>query len=351
MGGASNDDPITLGRADESEICMSASSSSSAQYSAGRLPSDPLLPIPIDAYRAGNTGVAFAHKIDSGRNGPAVAITALIHGNEVCGAHALDRLLRSKFRPRQGSLLLIFCNTAAYAAFDPEQPGASRFVDEDMNRIWDAETLKGNRHSAELERARQLRPLIDQVDLLLDIHSMQTPSPALMLSGLLPKGRDLAAAIGVPEMVVADAGHKAGLRLRDYGGFGDPASPKNAVLVECGQHWNRASAATAWETLVRFLLCTGIADAADAEALGIAPSARPVPQRFIEVTEAITIASDKFRFEAEYFGLECIEKSGTIIAKDDDRLIRTPYDNCVLIMPTRRVKPGQTAVRLGRFIG
>lgn len=330
---------------------MSTSSSSPARFSAGRLPPDPLLPIPIDAYRSGNTGIPFAHKIDSGVSGPTTAITALIHGNEVCGAIALDRLLRSNFRPRQGSLLLIFCNTAAYAAFDPEQPAASRFVDEDMNRIWDVETLGGRRHSAELERARQMRPLIDQVDLLLDIHSMQTPSPALMLAGPLAKGRELAAGIGVPEMVVADTGHKAGLRLRDYGGFGDPASSKNAVLVECGQHWDSASAAMAWETLVRFLLCTGLASVEDAEALGIAAATQPKPQRFIEVTEAITIASDKFRFEAEYFGLECIEKAGTAIAEDGGRIIRTPYDNCVLIMPTRRVKPGQTAVRLGRFIG
>jgi hypothetical protein len=30
--------------------------------------------------------------------------------------------------------------------------------------------------------------------------------------------------------------------------------------------------------------------------------------------------------------------------------IRTPHDDCVLIMPTRKPKRGETAVRLGRFI-
>jgi hypothetical protein len=28
----------------------------------------------------------------------------------------------------------------------------------------------------------------------------------------------------------------------------------------------------------------------------------------------------------------------------------TPYDDCVLIMPTRRPRRGETAVRLGRFV-
>jgi hypothetical protein len=30
--------------------------------------------------------------------------------------------------------------------------------------------------------------------------------------------------------------------------------------------------------------------------------------------------------------------------------VRTPYDECVLIMPSRRLLPGQTAVRLGRYL-
>ena len=30
--------------------------------------------------------------------------------------------------------------------------------------------------------------------------------------------------------------------MRDHGAFGDPAAPQNALLVECGQHWEAASA-------------------------------------------------------------------------------------------------------------
>ena len=45
-----------------------------------------------------------------------------------------------------------------------------------------------------------------------------------------------------------------------------------------------------------------------------------------------------------------IARQGTLIAHDGDQPIRTPYDDCVLIMPSRRLGPGLTAVRLGRFV-
>jgi hypothetical protein len=49
-------------------------------------------------------------------------------------------------------------------------------------------------------------------------------------------------------------------------------------------------------------------------------------------------------------GLATVPKADTLLARDGDVDIRTPYDDCVLIMPTRRPKKGETAVRLGRFV-
>ena len=50
-------------------------------------------------------------------------------------------------------------------------------------------------------------------------------------------------------------------------------------------------------------------------------------------------------------GLSVISKKGDLIATDDKDEVHAPYDNCVLIMPALiDVKPGLTAVRLGRVI-
>ena len=62
----------------------------------------------------------------------------------------------------------------------------------------------------------------------------------IMVCGLLEKGVALARRVGVPADLLVDAGHPAGLRMRDRGGFGDAASPKNALPIECGQHQSPA---------------------------------------------------------------------------------------------------------------
>ena len=299
-------------------------------------------------YRAGNCGIEYVSTFDSGKAGPHLMLAALTHGNELCGAIALDWLLRQGVRPVAGRLTLAFMNVAAYARFERKNPSASRCVDEDFNRVWSREVLEGGRDSVELRRARELRPLVDSVDALLDIHSMQHATPALMICGMTQKARELALSLGTPAHLVCDAGHAAGRRMRDYGAFADDASPKNALLIECGQHWARASAAVAIDAMLRFLMHFGAIER-DVAAPHLAPL--PAAQRVVEVTQAITVASDDFRFAAPYVGMEVIARAGTVIGHDGAQAVATPYDNCVLIMPSMRLKKGETAVRLGRIVG
>ena len=304
----------------------------------------------IEPYRAGNTGIDYVTSLSATEPGPHVLVTALTHGNEICGAIALDRLFRAGIRPRRGTLTLAFDNVAAYREFDPRYPIASRYVDEDFNRLWSPATLDSPRRSVELDRARQLRRFVDAADYLLDLHSMQYATAPLMLAGLLPRSRELARKLGIPELIMCDAGHAAGPRMRDYGGFGDPASPKTALLIECGQHWEKRSAEVAIDVLLRFLIALGVVERDDVAALGGPDFDAHPRQRVIEVTEAVTIAGNHFDFAADFRGLEVLSEKGALIGHDDGREVRTPYENCVLIMPSRRLVKGQTAVRLGRYI-
>lgn len=306
-----------------------------------------ILPVDVSPYRKGNTDVDYVHRIDSGRPGPTVMVNALTHGNELCGAHALKLLFDRELRPRRGALVLSFANVAAYATFDARNPTASRYVDEDLNRLWAPEILDGPRQSVELSRARELRPLVAAADYVLDIHSMQSRSPALMLCGTEVKGKHLAGKVGVPALVVADAGHEAGPRMRDFGAFSDPASERTALLVECGQHWRQATVDVAIETTLRFLVAAGAISPADA---GERLNGEIPPQRVIDVSGPVTIKYDDFRFVTDYQGMEVIAEGGTVIGYDGKEPVKTPYDNCVLIMPSKRLLRGQTAVRFGRFV-
>jgi predicted deacylase len=304
----------------------------------------------IEPYRSGNTGIDYVTTFDSGVAGPHVLVTALTHGNEICGAIALDRFFRAGLRPRQGKLTLAFDNVAAYRRFDTRVPGASRFVDEDFNRLWARATLDGPRQSSELSRARALRPIVDAADFLLDIHSMQHATAPLMLAGTLDRSVALARRVGIPELIMCDAGHAAGPRMRDYGAFADAASAKTALLIESGQHWERRSAEIATDVMLRFLIAVGTLTYDDAQVLGGPDFDSHPRQRIIEVTEAVTITGDSFEFVQDFRGLEVLSPKGTLIGRDNGREIRAPYDDCVLIMPSRRLAKGQTAVRLGRFV-
>lgn len=308
-----------------------------------------IAPPDIARWAAGNTGVPYAWRFAAPRPGPTVLVMALTHGNELCGAIALDWLLRTGFAPERGTLLAVFANVAAFASFDPADPFASRCLDEDFNRVWSPAVLGGTRSSRELDRARALRPLVDAADALLDLHSMTDPCPPLALAGPHPKGVALARAIGMPAHIVVDAGHAAGRRVRDYAFFDDPQDARNALLVECGQHWERNAPLVAKVAMLRFLRHFGLVGEDFVAAHGAA-GAQP-PQRTIEVTDVVTIASDDFAFAFPPPPLGVVARQGTLLAHDGAAPIVTPYDDCVLIMPTRRPRRGETAVRLGRVVG
>lgn len=307
-----------------------------------------LVPPDLSRWRQGNTGVEYVHRFAGDRAGPAVMVQALTHGNEICGAIALDALLAEPPPLRQGSLTLAFANMEAFARFDATDPHRSRFVDEDYNRVWGDDQLFGPRDSAELRRARALRPFVDAADLLLDIHSMHEPCRPIMVCGTVDKNAAYARELGVPADLLIDTGHPAGLRMVERGGFGDPASPKRALLIECGQHWEASAREVAVDTLMRFLALTGVVDRD--WALARTALAPPPVQRLVRVTEAVVARSTDFRFLVPIEGLGVVPNAGTPIAQDGDHVWHAPYDNTVLVMPSMgHLRPGNTQVRLGRY--
>ena len=65
---------------------------------------------------------------------------------------------------------------------------------------------------------------------------------------------------------------------------------------------------------------------------------------------AVTAATGNFAFVQPYRGGDIIPRRNTLIALDGDTEIRTPYDDCLLVMPSLRPSRGHTAVRLARFV-
>src|SRR3546814_20408691 len=113
-------------------------------------------------------------------------ISALIHGNELCGAWALKTLLASGLRPQSGALILAFCTLDGYDRFDIQHHDASRYLDEDLNRVWKEQRL-AQANNRERRRAAELLPWVSRAYSLLDLHSKNQPGKPLLLTGISPR--------------------------------------------------------------------------------------------------------------------------------------------------------------------
>lgn len=308
-----------------------------------------LTPPDLSRWRAGNTGTEGVWRFESPEPGPRVAITALIHGNELCGAWAVSQLLAlldTGLKLRRGQLTLALCNLRAFERFDASNPHASRFVEEDLNRQWSPDRLASG-SSAERRRAAELRPWLEDADDLLDLHSMHEEGSALLLTGMQPRHVDFVRELGVAGTVVIDAGHAEGKRMRDFGRFGRDEGEARSVLIECGYHGHPDSRLVAQDAVHRLLALTGVVDPQDLPADWRLD--RPAAQWALEVTDAVVAETMDFRFAFTPTDLQLIERKGTVIGYEQGREILTPYDDCVLVMPSlRQLRPGVTVVRLAR---
>ena len=299
-----------------------------------------VLPRDLSAYRDGNIGIPYVHRFESGRPGPHALINAITHGNEICGMVAATHLLDSGVRPKIGTLTVSFAHVEAYEAFDIEQPYENRQLVHNLNRIWSADMLDGAEDSPELRRARELRPVLDAADYVLDIHSTRAPVQPFWVYTEMPRNTALASAVGAPEIhLVMPPGIFPGTGVMSYGRHGELDSDSGgSLVVECGQHFAQSAATLATEVSLRFLAHLGLIDApADA-----APP--PAPRRY-RLLEVHMVKSPDFLFTRPVIGFETFDK-GELIAVNGAEEIRSPCDACTIFMPTRMPIVGREAVYL-----
>ncbi len=301
-----------------------------------------VLPRDLSAYRQGNVGIDYVHRFESGRPGPHVLINALTHGNEFCGMVAACELLDRGVRPLVGTLTVSFANVEAYESFNADKPFESRLLVHNLNRIWAPEWLDGGQDSPELRRARALRPVVAAADHILDIHSTAQPVAPFWVYPAFERNSRVALAIGRPSVhMVMPQGLGSGTPLIQHGRHGDSASDAGAAMVvECGQHFLRATSDLATGVTRDFLAHFGLIEGRPAA---------PGPQRRYELLETRVIKTLEFAFARPLIGFEVFAK-GELIATDGPDEIRAPCDECTILMPARSVIAGREAVYLTRPI-
>jgi predicted deacylase len=300
-----------------------------------------VLPRDLSAYRRGNVGVDHVHRFDSGRPGPHVLVNALTHGNEFCGMVAATDLLDRGVSPAIGTLTVSFANVAAYETFDPERPFESRMLVHNLNRIWSEAWLDGPEDSPELRRAREMREVVAAADHILDIHSTSQPVQPFWVYPAFERNGAATLAIGSPQVhLVMPQGLGSGTPLIQHGAHGTAGHHGVAVVVECGQHFQQATADLAKAVTHDFLAHFGLLPRAEPQ------PPRPPARRF-QLLQTWVVKSPDFRFARPVIGFETFA-AGELIATDGDEPIVAPCDDCTILMPARTPVVGREGVYLSR---
>lgn len=272
--------------------------------------------------------------IEGPRPGPRVGVLGAVHGDERCGLEAIQALeadLRAGRRHLyRGSVVLVHGNPAATAEGRRYTRGGV-----DLNRQFDfrfVDDLPPERWSPEHHRAIALRPVLESLDAVLDLHSTTAPGEPFAIVDPEADASEIATRVGPEWVVTRWRGASAIPERTSIGVFRRLRRP--ALVVECGDHASPATFAFARRALDAFLCCIGVVD-------GPPPEARPT--RRVTVVDSLVKTDPGFRFARPLVGFSRLEAGEPLGARPDGSPDldgpRAP-DNCWAVLPNDRVPVG-----------
>jgi len=275
------------------------------------------------------------HRFQSLNSGPALLVFGAIHGNEVCGTHASERIMRSlgsgKLTLERGSVTFVpIANPRAYLK-------GVRCVEENLNRIFRPQRRPV---SYEAQLANALCPLVDSCDALLDVHTTTAEGrPFIYLDYPTKANRALAEALGPgaaitgwPELYAKLGRSDTALGTTDYAA----QCGKDTVLIECGQHRSPKAEGIAHRAILNAMRHYGL----------IAGKVRSSPMKTIRMTDGYFRAHAADCLAKNWKHLDRIKKGHPMIQHSDGRVTYAPRD-AVIIMPKATAPVGDDWLHLG----
>ena len=264
--------------------------------------------------KAGN--ISSCWRIESNRPGPELCILGAIHGDELCGAYSVSRLLKEFCEGTRtlpcGSLDLVIGNEEALTE-------ASRDCEYNLNRLF--ENHQSNKSAYEMKRVLELEQLFKNCDFLLDLHSTSSASNPYVICNV--HSLEMASSFPVQHVVVADA-----MMNQQFRGTTLDYSKKHqfqAVVVENGQHSDPETLNYAFQTCEFFLSRF----AKDSEKEYLSPSEETLVVEIFGV-EAKTEAG--FSYARRFSNLDRVQ-AGELIGKKGPDEVRA-QDECFIVLPT-----------------
>jgi succinylglutamate desuccinylase len=256
-----------------------------------------------------------------------------MHGDEPCGGDAVRRIASSfesgELETSAGTVFLIHANPEGTSQGRRHTPEG-----DDLNRLWSfdfTETLRPQAWGYEHHRVLELKEILGELDVFLDLHSAATATPPFGISNGEASIDDIAKQIGISFLVQS----WYGLADKVIIGFLKLAGVP-ALSVECGSHDDPNISNTAHRIAMNFLRVTGAIDD------GTETNGNEV--RTVHVVETITKPSEDFGFGAPWKGFQELEP-GTLVGRDRVTEIRVSRP-CYAVLPNEEVEVGEDVIYL-----
>ena len=260
-----------------------------------------------------------------------------VHGDEVSGVHAIEKLFFDFFvgarKLLRGSLTLVRGNEQALAV-------ERRYVKHNLNRMFREDySAEIDKSSYEFKRAQQLKTILVNVDYFFDLHSApMAEQPFIVVE---ETAVSFYAKLGIPRIMTGWSKFSAGSIGGDAENYANAHGAKSATL-ESGSHFEKRSNDVAYKSVVSVLwlleMITGSAPASES------------PLEIVDVYSVITKDSDDFRYVGPVDNFQFIGK-GQPFAFQNGQPLMVNEDSYLLIP----MKPEETRLReevcyLGRRI-
>jgi len=265
-------------------------------------------------------------RIASDAAGPRVVMFSGVHGDEISGIHAVEKVFFDFFTGARtllaGTLTLARANAQAIAA-------ERRYVKHNLNRMFRDEYGAGiDRGAYEYTRAQELKTLLRECDYFLDLHSAPIAQEPFLIAE--QHALAFAATLGLPYIIVGWNRFSAGATGGDAENYANAHGAKAATL-ESGSHFEKRSNDVAYRTVLALL--------SQLEMIAPVAAGSPRDAQIIDMYAEMTTEADDFRYAGDVANFQRFARSEAFAFQNGKPM--TVDEDSILLIP---MKPEETKV-------
>jgi succinylglutamate desuccinylase len=265
-------------------------------------------------------------RITTDVKGPRVVMFSGVHGDEISGIHAVEKLFFDFFNGARtllkGSLTLTRSNAHAIAA-------ERRYLKYNLNRMYKDEYGPDiDRNEYEYTRAQELKSILRECDYFLDLHSAPIAQEPFLIAE--QHAIDFFSKLGLPHIIMGWNKFSGGTT----GGDGENYANMHgaiAATLESGSHFEKRSNDVAYRTVITMLSLLGIID-------GVKDASRAEAE-VIDMYAVVTKEADDFRYAGNVENFQRFKRDEAFAFQNGKPI--TVKEDTILLIP---MKPEDTKV-------